>query len=99
MSKEFENTPQRESSAVSNAAEVQEGEKGRMTTGLGNVEAFMTLRTAIFMELWAHKVCLTCSQRSAGQDRGHRQLLPSFYCKRKKTDSFYTNVRSRKYCF
>lgn len=50
---------------------VQEGEKGRMTIGLGTVEAFMTLRTAIFMELWAYKVCSTCSERSAGEDRGN----------------------------
>ena len=50
---------------------VQKGEKGRMIIGLGNVEALMTLRTAIFMELWAYKMCTICSQRSAGEDRGN----------------------------
>lgn len=43
----------------------------------------MTLRTAIFMELWAYKVCSTCSERSTGEDRG-TQTLPSFTVKGKK---------------
>ena len=78
---------------------VQEGEKGRMTIGLGTVEAFMTLRTAIFMELWAYKVCLICSERSAGEDRGNTDNFQVFTGKGKKNDSFYSDGRSGKYCF
>lgn len=56
----------------------------------------MTLRTAIFMELWAYKVCSTCSERSAGEDRG-TQTASKFYCKRKKM--IVSDGRLRKYCF
>lgn len=94
---EFENTTEGMISAVKCCPKVQEGEKGRMTIGLGTVEAFMTLRTAILWN-YGHIKCVQHAVRGVQVKTGEHRQLPKFYCKG-KNDSFYSDGRSRKYCF